>query len=43
MNVPRDELVGCDALILDLQVNIKFIEGDMNTFKNEIGIVEIGI
>ena len=32
-NVLRYELVGCDALILNLQENMKFIEGGMNTLK----------
>ena len=31
MNVPGDDLVGCDDLILDLQEKIKSIEGEMNT------------
>ena len=33
MNIRRDALVGCDALILYLQEKIKVIEGEMNTSK----------
>ena len=33
MNVLRDDLVGCDALIFYPWENIKFIEGEINTSK----------
>ena len=33
INVLKDDLVGCDALILDPQENIKFLKGDINTSK----------
>ena len=35
-NVMRDDLVGYNALIFDLQEHIKVLEGDMNTSKTEL-------
>ena len=36
MNIMRDDLVGYNALIFDLQEHIKFLKGDMNTSKKEL-------
>ena len=33
MNVTRDELIGCNALIFDLQEHTKVLEGGVNTSK----------
>ena len=36
MNAMRDDLVGYNALIFDLQEHIKVLKGDMNTSKKEL-------
>ena len=39
MYVMRDELIGCNALIFDLQEHIKVLEGDMKTSKTELELL----
>ena len=39
MNVMRDDLVGYNALIFDLQEHIEVLKGDMNTSKTELKLL----
>ena len=36
MDMMRDEMIGCNALIFDLREHIKVLEGDINTSKTEL-------
>ena len=36
MNVLKDDLLGCNALIFDPQEHIEVLEGDMNTSKIQL-------
>ena len=36
MDMMRDEMIGCNALIFDLREHIKVLEGEMNTSKTEL-------
>ena len=36
MNLTRDELIGCNALIFDLQEHIQVLEGGVFTSKTEL-------
>ena len=36
MNMTRDELIGCNALIFDPQEHIKVLEGGVNASKIEL-------